>query len=88
MLRISTATRGDGLPVLVIEGSITDDELAILDEVCRERLNGSARLTLDLTHVTYLDDAALRYLCVLRARGAEVACRSPFIRELLARERS
>lgn len=87
MLRISTATCSDGSPVLSIEGTITDDELPILDEVCRERLSGSSRLILDLTHVTYLDDAALRYLHGLRARGAEVGSRSPFIRELLRRER-
>lgn len=88
MLRISTATALDGSPVLVIEGSITDDDLMILDDVCRERLNGSTRLVLDLTHVTYLDDAARRYLDGLRDRGADVASRSPFIRELLKRERS
>lgn len=88
MLRISTATRSDGSPVLLIEGAITDDDLPVLDDVCLERLNGSARLALDLTHVTYLDDAALRYLEALRERGVDVVSRSPFIRELLKRERT
>lgn len=88
MLRISTVTAPDGSPVVLVEGAITDDELALLEDVCRERRNGSARLTLDLTHVTYLDDAALRYLHALRVHGAEVVSRSPFIRELLKRERS
>lgn len=87
MLRISIATRSDGSPALLIEGAITDDDVVVLDDACRERLNGSERLTLDLTHVTYLDDAALYYLQALRARGADVVSDSPFISELLRTER-
>jgi anti-anti-sigma regulatory factor len=88
MLRISTVTGPDGSPVVWIEGTITEDELELLDDVCRERLDTSRRLVLDLSEVTYIDEDARRYLCSLRDRGADIASGSPFINELLKRERS
>lgn len=85
MLRISTATDTHGATLLVVEGVIADDGAETLEEVCREQLLASRRIALDLTKVTFLDEAGLACLNRLRQRGIDVRSYSPFISELLKR---
>jgi len=81
MFRI-TRTDLAGAPVLRLEGSLTREEISLLDETLASS-HGEA-ITLDLSGVRWLDAHAAAHLHLLRAAGASLTECSPFVERLLA----
>ena len=81
-------TRGQqaGARILRLEGSLTSQELPLLDASLAE--DPAPELTLDLSGVSWLDAQAAARLNALRAAGAVLTACSPFLHRLLGQERA
>jgi hypothetical protein len=81
------ATTGGSQPddstTLRVEGALTSDCLADFHRACAPALERPVRLSLDVSGVTFLDEAAIQALRLIRRSGARITGSSPFIRELL-----
>lgn len=85
MFRIEKIGEDDGTVTLNLEGRITAQGVAVLEDACSRVLRGPKRLILNFAGVTFIDRegvAALREM-----RGERVRCVNccPFIEDLLGR---
>jgi hypothetical protein len=88
MLRITATRRRDSTPVLRLEGKLVGPWVAELSRVFGDMPYPPARLSLDLSAVTFADRAGLELLRDLLRRGAALAGCSGFIAAVLHVERS
>jgi anti-anti-sigma regulatory factor len=86
MLRITEITDGGPGVLLKLEGKLRGPWVEELGRVCAELSSGECReIRLDLSAVTFLDEAGTRLLReLMRGRAAVTASR--FVAELLRRE--
>ena len=86
MLRITEITDGGPGVLLRLEGKLRGPWAEELGRVCSELSRGGPRaISLDLSAVTFLDEAGTRLLRELTRGGAAVTA-SGFVAELLRRE--
>ena len=86
MLRITEITDGGPGVLLKLEGKLRGPWVEVLSRVCSELSRGKPRvIRLDLSAVTFLDEAGTRLLRELMQGGAAVTA-SRFVAELLRRE--
>jgi len=86
MLRITEITDGGPGVLLKLEGKLLGPWVEEFGRVCAELSRGECRaIRLDLSAVTFLDEAGTRLLRALMRGGAAVTA-SGFVAELLRRE--
>jgi anti-anti-sigma regulatory factor len=86
MLRITEITDGGPGVLLKVEGKLRGPWVEELSRVCSELSRGECRgIRLDLSAVTFLDEAGIRLLRALM-RGGSAVTASGFVAELLRRE--
>jgi anti-anti-sigma regulatory factor len=86
MLRITEIMDGDPSVLLKLEGKLRGPWVEELGRVCSELNRGEPRaIRLDLSAVTFLDEAGIRLLRALMRGGAAMTA-SGFVAELLRRE--
>ena len=86
MLRITEITDGRPGVLLKLEGTLRGPWVEELSRACAELSRGESRaVRLDLSAVTFLDEAGTRLLRALMRGGAAVIA-SGFVAELLGRE--
>ena len=86
MLKITRlARKGRGLTIK-FEGEIPGPWVDAVRDACAKQGRRSARPSLDLAAVTYVDAAGVQLLRDLVAQGAAIAACSSFVGELLRRE--
>jgi len=84
MLRIEKDSDG-GVTTLRLSGRIQSDCIAGIRSAMND---GSAHKILDLTEVTLVDIAVVRFLVTCENEGVELVQCPPYVREWIARERS
>lgn len=83
MLRITTIEE-EGLPVLLkLEGKLLTPWIGELEEACRRAGEPSLETRLDLTGLSFMDEAGTMALRELIRRGVRLAGCSPLVTELL-----
>jgi ABC-type transporter Mla MlaB component len=86
MLRITEVADDSGI-LLRIEGKLREPWVGELDRAARRRLaEGRGLIRLDLSSLTFADEAGVCLLHELLRQGAQVASASGFIRVLLRLE--
>lgn len=83
MLRITQAETADGGTTLRLEGQLSGPWVMELRRISEGCLAGSQRVHLDLSGVTFVDQAGTALLRELVGRRVEVGGRSHFAAELL-----
>ena len=84
MLRIEKESEGC-LTRLLLSGRIQSDRIACIRSAMNE---GCTRKILDLSEVTLVDVAAVRFLIRCENEGVELADCPPYVREWMLRERA
>lgn len=84
MLRIEKESDGC-VTRLLLSGRIQSDRIACIRS---EMKDGCARKILDLSEVTLVDVAAVRFLMSCQREGVELAECPPYVREWILRERA
>ncbi len=82
MLKIESVRMSDGRPTLRLEGRLIGPWVIELRRACERALTDSAGLVLDLSEVTFVDQAGLELLCSLGQQGVAFDC-SGFVAEQL-----
>lgn len=87
MFRIETIGEDEGTVTLTLEGRITAQWVAVLEDACARVLHGPKRLILDFAGVTFIDHIGVAAL--KKIRGERVRCVNccPFIEDVLGRTR-
>ena len=86
MLRITEVADGSGL-LLKLEGTLREPWVEELARVARRPLpEGHGPIRLDLSSVTFADEAGVRLLRELLRQGVEIAATSAFVAALLRLE--
>jgi ABC-type transporter Mla MlaB component len=86
MLRITEVLDGSGL-LLMLEGKLQEPWVEELARAARRPLpQGHDPIRLDLSAVTFADDAGVRLLRELLRQGVEIAATSAFVAALLRLE--
>ena len=70
---------------LLLSGRIQSDDIACIGSAMND---GCARTILDLSEVTLVDLAAVRFLIRCENEGVDLVNRPPYVREWMQRERS
>lgn len=83
MFRIETIGEDDVTVTLTLEGRITAEGIAVLEDACARVLHGPKRLILDFAGVTFIDRDGVAALG--KMRGERVRCVNccPFIEDVL-----
>jgi anti-anti-sigma regulatory factor len=71
---------------LKVEGALTQDSVAVLEEELGQALAVGARVGLDLRDVVYIDAPGIGALRRLPGDRAEIVDCTPLIKELLSKE--
>ncbi len=83
MLRI-TKVEHNGAPVtLKLEGKVSDQWSALLDEECRSLLSQRKAVCLDLSGVNFMDASGVKVVKSLSGRHVRIVNAPGFIKELL-----
>jgi len=86
MLRITEVADDLGI-LLKIEGKLREPWVGELDRTARRPLaEGRGLIRLDLSSVTFADEAGVRLLHELLGKGAQIAAASGYVRVLLCLE--
>jgi anti-anti-sigma regulatory factor len=83
MLKISHAGRPGLKLTLQLEGRVVGPWVDELRHVCEPLLAGHAKLTLDLSEVSFADESGVTLLASLERCGVNLSNPSPFLREQL-----
>jgi anti-anti-sigma regulatory factor len=83
MLRISRVTDHDATTTLRVEGKLVGPWVGELNEVCVRQAAADGSVRLDLSAVSFVDDAGVKLLRELRGCGAKLAACSQLVAELL-----
>ena len=87
MLKISDAGASDIDVTLGLDGEVTGPWVDVLRSSCDVALGRGARLTLDLSHVSFADAGGIALLRSLTDRQVRLVNASPFLAELMRRAR-
>lgn len=82
LIRITRIDAGDST-TLQLEGRLTAEDLALLDESWRACMHEKRRVTIDLAGVRFVDEAGAAMLRALRHEPVTLQSCSPFVRALL-----
>ena len=88
MVKISQIVDGSGISVVRIEGQVTGVWVAEVERYCRQLLEQSLPLTMDVADVSFLDRSGVRLFKDLLTSQATLLNCSPFLTELLRSEES
>jgi anti-anti-sigma regulatory factor len=83
MLKITKMEDKGATVVLKLEGKVTDEWAALLDEECRSVLGTGRRLLLNCTDVQFLDDSGVDVLRNLPSPQVTLMGAPGFVTELL-----
>lgn len=83
MLRLTRAPHSPSGVVLIAEGQIVAEWVALLEKECRELLGSDQSVVLDLGSVSYLDGRAVRTIRELTRGSLSVVNCQPLVEELL-----
>ena len=83
MLKITKMEDGGATVVLKLEGKVTDQWAALLNEECRALLGKGKTLLLECTDVQFLDDRGADVLRNLPSRQVTIMGAPGFVTELL-----
>jgi hypothetical protein len=84
MLRITSAPDGGGGRLVKLEGKLLGPWVEEVARACESASEG--RVSLDLSALTFVDEAGRLLLRELLSRGVVVALAAPLVAELLRRE--
>jgi ABC-type transporter Mla MlaB component len=88
LLKISDAGTSDTDVTLGLDGEVTGPWVDVLRSSCDDvALGRGARLTLDLSHVSFADAGGIALLRSLTDRQVRLVNASPFLAELMRRAR-
>lgn len=87
MLKISDAGMWDADVTLRLDGEVTGRWVEVLRSSCDVALRRGARLTLDLSHVSFADSGGIVLLRSLTDRQVRLVNASPFVAEQMRRAR-
>ncbi len=87
MLKISDAGMSDSDVTLRLDGEVTGRWVEVLRSSCDVALRRGARLTLDLSHVSFADSEGIVLLGSLTDRQVRLVNASPFVAEQMRRAR-
>ncbi len=87
MLKISDAGISDSDVTLRLDGEVTGRWVEVLRNSCDVALRRGARLTLDLSHVSFADSEGIVLLGSLTDRQVRLVNASPFVAEQMRRAR-
>ncbi|MGH2608750.1 MAG: STAS domain-containing protein [Tepidiformaceae bacterium] len=85
MLKISDAGTSGPDVTLVLDGRVTGRWVEVLRGCCDDALDSGARLTLDLSHVSFADVEGIALLRSLTDRQVRFVNASPFVTEQMRR---
>jgi anti-anti-sigma regulatory factor len=88
MLRLTRTTRLPNEVILVLEGQIVAEWVALLEAECQSLLRTDQQLLLDLSGVSYLDRRAARLLRALAARSVVLLNCPPLVADLVREDAS
>jgi ABC-type transporter Mla MlaB component len=74
-LRITRKKSSRSRAMLVLEGKVAAEWVALLERECSELLRSGLAVRLDLADVTFVDRAGVRTLRRLDRKGVEIRCR-------------
>ena len=83
MLKISEGKATKQTVLLRLEGRIVGPWVGELRQICEPLVSDGSKLALDLTEVTFADEAGVTLLASLRARGVKLLNAMPFVEEQL-----
>lgn len=83
MLRISVVESSHDAVTLRLDGRVTGRWIEEIRRSCEEALSGGARLTLDLTGVSFIHSDGIALLRSLAGRHVTLTSPSPFVAEQL-----
>jgi anti-anti-sigma regulatory factor len=83
MLRITWAAGSDAAQVLKLEGKLLDPWVSEVRDAWVQAAARSARVSLDLSAVSFVDAAGAQLLRELLGQGVTIAACSSFVAELL-----
>jgi hypothetical protein len=83
MLKIAVADSSDQAITIRLEGRVIGPWVAELGRASERALARSGQLTLDLAHVSFIDQEGIALVRSLQARGAGLRNCSPFVGEQL-----
>ena len=83
MLRITRIERQDSTQTFKLEGKLLEPWVGEVLNVCTRRNSQSGRTNLDLSGLTFVDQAGAKLLKDLISRGLVVSAYSGFVAELL-----
>jgi anti-anti-sigma regulatory factor len=86
VFRITRLNPGEQPAVLKLEGRLSEPWVGELARVIDLSANGSGRVVLELSGVTYADEDGVRMLRALDGRRAELRGGSPFVVNLVRGE--
>jgi anti-anti-sigma regulatory factor len=86
MLKITRITEGLGV-LIKLEGKLMGPWVGELTQVSTQTADRASSLFLDLSAVTFVDEAGVRLLRELLGRGVQVVAASGFVAELLRWEK-
>ena len=83
MLKISEGKTTKQTELLRLEGRVVGPWVGELRQICEPLVSDGSKLALDLTEVTFADEAGVTLLASLRARGVKLLNAMPFVEEQL-----
>ena len=87
MLRLTRTTRHTGEVVLILEGRLYGEWVALLEDECTHLLQTHRRVLLDLASLSFVDRRGARLLRDLRNRVDLINC-PPLVDELVREDAS
>lgn len=83
-VRITQNEERDGDRTIVrIEGTLTRNDVGLLDQFCEDLAVGPSGVIIDLAGVHFVDVDAAKTLRQLMRRGAQLEGSNPFVRQLV-----
>src|SRR4029077_19421282 len=72
MLKITSLRDGENCLRIQLAGQLTEEYVPEIEYLLRQQTVGSSRVYLDLANVTFVDRAAMLFLCSAKARNIEI----------------
>ena len=86
VLRIRKRDGSDSGSILLLEGRLLAEEALLLERECFELMQSRDEVSLDLTGVSFVDQAGVKVLRQLHLAGVEIRCRPGAVASVLEGE--